>query len=116
MSERRHRTTLGQDYPAMPGCPIDQAPPGKLRPPAEPASQWRKRKLEDTARPAFGADMVDEDQFAPSLQHADEIIERSFGIRYCGDDILRHHGIERTVLERQVLGVHHREQFDIGKA
>ncbi len=32
---------------------------------------------------------------AAGLQHAGEIIERRFGIRHRGDDVLRHHHVER---------------------
>ncbi len=59
--------------------------------------------------------MIDQNQFPARLQHADKIIERGLGIRHRGDDILRHHRIERAVRERQILRVHHRERLDIGK-
>ena len=35
------------------------------------------------------------------------------GFGHRGDDILRHHDIERVVRERQLLGIHDREPFDI---
>ena len=38
-----------------------------------------------------------------------------FGIRHRGDDILRHHRIEERIREGEVLGVHHRQRFDIGE-
>ena len=93
-----------------------KARPRELRPPAEPPRQWRECQFEDAARAAFGADVVDQDQFAAGLQHTDEIIQRRFGIRHRGDDILRHHRVEKPIRERQILGVHHRQRFDIGEA
>ena len=81
----------------MSGRPIDQPRPRKFRPPAEPPRQRRERQFEDAARAAFGADVIDQDEFAAGLQHADEIIERAFRIGHRGDDILRHHGVERRI-------------------
>ena len=62
-----------------------------------------------------GADVIDQDQLASWFEHADEIVQRGFGIRHRGDDILRHHRIEKRIRKRKILGVHHRQRFDIGK-
>src|SRR6185437_15023192 len=91
MPHRRHRTPLGQADAAMAGRPVDQPRPRKFRPPAEPPRQWRERQFEQPARAAFGADVIDQDQLAAGLQHANKIIERALGIGHRGDDILRHH-------------------------
>ena len=78
----------------MCGGPVGQAFPREFRPPAEPPCQWRERQLEDAARAAFGADMIDQDELAAGFQDADEIIQRPLRIRHRRDDILRHHRIE----------------------
>ena len=77
MPHRRHRPALGQGDAAMFGGPVGQPLPGKFRPPAQPPRQRRECQFEDAARAAFGADVIDQDEFAAGLQHADEIIERA---------------------------------------
>src|SRR5271156_4932613 len=63
MSHWRHRPAPGEADAAMPGGPVDQTGPWKFRPPAEPPRQRCKRELKGAARAAFGADVVDQDQF-----------------------------------------------------
>ena len=77
MPHRRHRPALGQGDAAMFGGPVGQPRPRKFRPPAEPPRQRRERQFEDAARAAFGADVIDQDEFAAGFQHADEIIQRA---------------------------------------
>jgi len=105
MSHRRHRAALHQCHAAMFGRPVHQPRPWKFRPPAEPARQWRKAHLEDFAWTAFRADVVDQNEFTARLQHTHEIIERRFGIGHRGNDVLRHHRIERTVRKREILRI-----------
>jgi len=54
-------------------------------------------------------------QPAARFQHANEIIQRRFGIGHRGDDILRHHRIEERIRKGKIPGVHHRQRLDIGK-
>src|SRR3954447_11676809 len=84
-------------------------------PPAEPPHKGQNRKFEGTARATLGTDVIDQDEFAAVLEHAYKIVKRRLGIRHCGDDVLRYHCVEKTILEGQVLGVHDRKRLDVIK-
>src|SRR5262245_4442659 len=116
MPHRRHRPPFGEAYSAMFLRPVVKPRPWKFRSPSKASRERRKGELEGAARTALRADMIDEDELTAGLQHTDEIVERTFGIRNRGDDILRDHRIEHAIPERQIVGVHHRKHFDIGKA
>lgn len=59
MPHRRHRPAFGEANAAMPCRPVGQPRPRELRTPAEPPRQRCEGELEDAARPALGADVVD---------------------------------------------------------
>ena len=115
MSHRGHRPPLDQLNPAVARSPVDEPGPRKLGPPAETPRDGRERQLENFTRAAFRADMVHQNQFAAGLQHAHEIVEGGFRLGHGGDDVLRDHGVEGAVGERQMLGVHHRQRLHIGE-
>ena len=71
MPERRHRPPFGEADPAVSRGPFDQPFPGKFGPPAEAAGEWRNGEVEDAARTALDADMIDQDQLATGLSLSD---------------------------------------------
>src|SRR3954463_6444765 len=115
MSHWRHRAALDQRDTAMSHRPVHQTLPGKLGAPSEPPCQWRECQFKHTTWTALGTDVIDQNKFAARLQHPDEIIQRSLGIRHRRHDILRHHGIEELIGEGEILGVHYRERLDIAQ-
>src|SRR6185312_2321216 len=96
MPQRRHRPALDQ-ADAIAFGPAGEPRPGKLRAPAEAARDRREALLEGPAKPALGAQMIDQDDLAAGLQHADELVERRLRVRHRGDDILRHYRVERGI-------------------
>ncbi len=115
MPERLHRAALDHAHAAVALRPVGQALHRKLRPPAELARDRREAELEQPARAAFGAEVVDQDDLAAGPGDAHELVERRFRVRHRGDDELRHHDVERAVRQREMLGVHHRQDIDMGE-
>ena len=95
--------------------PVGEPLVGKFRPPAEPARDRRETLLEQPARAAFRADVVDQDDLAAGPDHAREFVEGLLRMRHRRDDELRHHHVEAGIGQRQVGRIHHRQQFDIGE-
>src|ERR1700704_5720021 len=64
MPHRRHWAALGQAGAAVFCGPTARTHPWNSGPPAEPSRQRRERQFEDAARAAFGADVIDQNEFA----------------------------------------------------
>ena len=83
----------------------------------QPSRRATARTIAPAWRAArFGADVIDQHDFAARPDDAHELVERRFRMRHRGDDILRHHHVEGFVGQRQPLGVHHRQGFHIAEA
>src|SRR5215469_8126022 len=115
MSERRHRAAFEQAHATVTLGPSRQTLPAEFRPPAESPRYRGKALLEDAARPGLGAEMVDEDDLAARLGHARKLVERRLGVGHRGDDVLRHHRVEESVGEAEMLRIHHRQRLHMGE-
>src|ERR1700733_8871083 len=87
MSERRHRTPVDQFHAAVMRGPLFEPLKAESHPPAELASDRCKRPLIRGAKTFFGAEVIDQDDFAAGFGDAGEFIERGFRVRHRGDDI-----------------------------
>ena len=106
MSEGRHGAPLDQLHPIRLSRPLGVAFEGKLRAPAQFARCRRKPPLQRTPQPRFGPDAADQDDLSARLQDAGEFVERGFGVRHRGDDVLRNDDVERRIGKIEVLRVH----------
>ena len=117
MAERRHQAALHQFHPARAGQPSRIARPGEFGgAEAERTHHRLQPLLDDAAHAGVGTDPRQDNQLAARPQHAREFVERCFRIWHRGDDILRHHDVERIVGKFELLGVHYGESLDILEA
>ena len=115
MPERRHRAALDHAHAAVLRSPLrHRSQRNSGRQPSRRADR-REPSLEGIRAGRFGAEVIHQNDFAARLEHADEFVERGFGIRHGGDDILRDDDIEDAVLEAEMLGIHHRKPVDIAQ-
>src|SRR5262245_41676476 len=94
VAERRHRAALDEIGGRRSAGPALEARPWEFRPPTEPLRDGLEHVLERLARPPRSAHAIDDHQLPTRPQHAQELIERDFGMGHGVDNILSDHNVE----------------------
>jgi hypothetical protein len=87
--------------------------PGKLRPPSERGGAAAEPGFDCRERPAFRADVIDENDLAAGFDDPHQLIERGGGIGHDGQHIRRNRRVEAGIRESEAHRVHDREAVHI---
>ena len=115
MTERRHRPALDQAHIGSPFGPQSESVPRKLGAPSEPTNDRLQQPFDQVPKAAIRADAAKEDHFAARSEHSSTLVERCLGVRHSRNYVIRHDDVERSIGERQMLGIHQLQLLDVGQ-
>ena len=99
MAERRHRPALDQAHIGSPFDPQSESVPGKLGPPSEPTNDRLQQPFYQMPKTAIRTDAAEEDHFATRPEHSGTLVERGLRVWHCGNYVVRHDDVERSIGE-----------------
>src|SRR3954468_887339 len=93
VAERRHRAAFHQADTVGSRGPARVALEREFTAPAKLACRRLEPFLESAPQPGFGPNPTHQDDLAARFEDPRELVQRGFGTRYRGDDVLRDHHV-----------------------